>query len=336
VYALKMPAEAHALTDPRFRRALTQMVRRRVPESDAEDIVQSSLAEALASERAPADMDSLRRFVWGIARHKVADFYRRARRERLDVPEMEGPGAPHTEHDLLRWAARELPEGKDAEQTLDWMLREGEGEKLEAIAEAENVPAPRVRQRVSRLRRHLRERWAIEVAALAAIGVVVALIVWEMSRQPGKPITNEPALHQDPVVPKVKAPEPPKSLPGTSDVPNDPSSTPGPAPVPSSSALPSTPGPSSVLPTPPIDPKAAPMPTPTAPTTSATPPPAKPRATPPSGKSKPGPKTSDIFDSDGTPSPSDADLKNVEMNKLGGAKGGGGSGGTGTTGSGKK
>ncbi len=232
-----MPAEAHALTDPRFRRALTQMVRRRVPESEAEDIVQSSLAEALASERAPGEMDALRRFVWGIARHKVADFYRRARREKLDVPELEGPGAPHNEHDLLRWAARELPEGKDAEQTLDWMLREGEGEKLEAIAEAENVPAPRVRQRVSRLRRHLRERWAVELAALAAIGVVVALIVWEMNRQPGKPITHEgPVLREEP---REKAPLPPKSLPGTTDTPNDPSLTPSPtAPAPPSSASP--------------------------------------------------------------------------------------------------
>jgi len=320
-----MPAEAHALTDPRFRRALTQMVRRRVPESDAEDIVQSSLAEALASERAPTDMDSLRRFVWGIARHKVADFYRRARRERLDVPEMEGPGAPHTEQDLLRWAARELPDGTDAEQTLDWMLREGEGEKLEAIAEAENVPAPRVRQRVSRLRRHLRERWAIEVAALAAIGVVVALIVWEMSRQPGKPITNEPALHDDPQVPKLKAPEPPKSLPGTTDVPNDSSLVP--APVPSSQNVPSKPD--SVLPTPTADPTATPTPMPTAPTSSGTPTPVKPRATPPTGKSKPtlSPKTSSL--DDGTPFPSDSDLKEQEMQKvLGGSKSGGTGGGT--------
>ncbi len=314
-----MPAEAHALTDPRFRRALTQMVRRRVPESDAEDIVQSSLAEALAAERAPAEMDALRRFVWGIARHKVADFYRRARRERLDVPEMEGPGAPHTEQDLLRWAARELPDGQDAEQTLDWMLREGEGEKLEAIAEAENVPAPRVRQRVSRLRRHLRERWAIEVAALAAIGVVVALVVWEMSRQPGKPITNEPALHEEP---KNRAPQLPKSLPGTTDVPNL-----APAPVPSSSSSPSsTPGPSSILPTPTVDPTAMPTP-PAPPMQSAFP--AVPQSTgTPTGKSKPSgkptlpSKTSSIFDSDGTtPAPSDTEQKKLEMQKtLGGTK----------------
>ena len=250
-----MPAEQAALTDTRFRRALTQMVRRRVPESDAEDIVQSSLAEALAAANAPTETDALRRFVWGIARHKVADFYRRARREKLDVPEMAAPGAPHTEQDLLRWATRELPDVKDAEQTLEWMLREGEGEKLEAIAEAENLPAPRVRQRVSRLRRHLRERWAVELAALAAIGLVVALIVWEMNRKPGKPITQdapqvEPPQDKKPDdAPRLKdkAPEPPKSLPGTSDVPNDSRLTPAPTPTPTTPpAMPSSSPPSSL------------------------------------------------------------------------------------------
>src|SRR5262245_24500106 len=127
---------ADALTDPTFRLALIQMVRRRVPESDAEDIVQSTLAEALCARNAPEEMDGLRRFVWGIARHKVADFYRRARREKLADAEVATAEAPHAEEDLLRWAARELPPTRDACQTLEWMLREGEGEKLEAIAES--------------------------------------------------------------------------------------------------------------------------------------------------------------------------------------------------------
>ena len=301
-----MPAEAHALTDPRFRRALTQMVRRRVPESEAEDIVQASLAEALASERAPLEMDQLRRFVWGIARHKVADFYRRARRERLDVPEMEGPGAPHTEQDLLRWAARELPAGTDVEQTLDWMLREGEGEKLEAIAEAENLPAPRVRQRVSRLRRHLRERWAIELAALAAIGVVVALVVWEMSRQPGKPITNEgPVLREEP---REKAPVPPKSLPGSTDVPNDPNNPLAPVP----SVTPSAPPPAPVMTGTPAPPSTV-----APPFSSSMPTPPTNGKSKPSAKPSPSPKTSDLGSDD---SPFDLGVKGGSTGTGGGSK----------------
>ena len=101
-------------------------------------------------------------------------------------------GAPHSEEDLLRWAARELPPGKDAEETLEWLLREGAGEKLESIAESARLPAPRVRQRVSRLRKHLRARWAVEIAALTALGVLTALTVWLYRREPPKaPIARD-------------------------------------------------------------------------------------------------------------------------------------------------
>jgi len=57
------------------------MVRRRVPESDAEDIVQSALTEALAARTAPDEPEAMRKWIWGIARNKIADFYRRTRRE---------------------------------------------------------------------------------------------------------------------------------------------------------------------------------------------------------------------------------------------------------------
>jgi len=38
-------------------------------------------------------------------------------------------------------------EGEEHAKTLEWMLREGEGEKLEATAVGADVPAPRVRHR---------------------------------------------------------------------------------------------------------------------------------------------------------------------------------------------
>ena len=202
-----MSSERTALSDPRFRFALSAMVRKRVPESDVEDIVQSALAEALSSATAPREEDALRRWVWGVCRHKVVDFHRRARREKLDVPDVAADDVPHSERDLLRWAARELPPGKDAEETLEWLLREGDGEKLESIAESAKVPAPRVRQRVSRLRKHLRSRWAVEVAALAALGVLTAVVIWAYRREvPTAPIAKE--------IPSaaVPAPETPREL----------------------------------------------------------------------------------------------------------------------------
>lgn len=182
-------AHVHWLADPRLRAQLSAMVRRRVPESEAEDVVQATLAEAVASTSAPDEPEAFRRWVWGVARHKIVDWHRRARRETpggatSDLEEDAPPPTGENEgddgaagRDLLRWAEAELPPGSDARRTLGWMLREGEGEKLESIAESEAMPAPRVRQRVARLRRHLRTRWALEVAALAALGLVIAALV---------------------------------------------------------------------------------------------------------------------------------------------------------------
>ena len=164
--------------DPDLRSALVAMVRKRVPESEVEDIVQQALAEAIESPHAPADSESLRRWIFGVAKNKVVDYHRRAGRESFDLPDVEGTPAPHVEADLLRWAEKNLPEGAENKKTLDWMLREGDGEKLESIAASEKLPPPRVRQRVSRLRRHFKENWQREVAMLAALGVIVSAVVF--------------------------------------------------------------------------------------------------------------------------------------------------------------
>ena len=174
---------------PDLRSALIAMVRKRVPESEVEDIVQQALAEAIESPHAPQDSESLRRWIFGVAKHKVVDYHRRAGRESFDLPDVEGTAAPHLEADLLRWAERNLPEGTENQKTLDWMLREGEGEKLESIAASEKLPPPRVRQRVSRLRRHFKENWQREVALLAALGVIIsAVVLFVLKKEDPNPI----------------------------------------------------------------------------------------------------------------------------------------------------
>lgn len=176
---------------PELRAALVAMVRKRVPESEVEDIVQATLADAIESPNAPTDAESLRRWIFGIAKNKVVDYHRRAGRETFDLPEVSGGPAPHAEADLLRWAEKHLPPGEENKKTLDWMLREGDGEKLEWIAESEKVPAPRVRQRVSRLRRHLKTHWQKEVALLAAIGVIVGILALLLRPKEPEPIASE-------------------------------------------------------------------------------------------------------------------------------------------------
>lgn len=174
------PRLSEPLADPVLRRYLLDFVRRRVAPADADDIVQTVLCEALTAKNRPEEGLELRKYLLGIARHKVADTHRRSSREEVrDPPELVASPPPIEEEALLRWAERQAPETEEAKKTLAWMAREGEGEKLESIAEEEQVPAARVRQRVSRMRRWMKERWLAELAAVAAF-VAVGLILWRI------------------------------------------------------------------------------------------------------------------------------------------------------------
>jgi DNA-directed RNA polymerase specialized sigma24 family protein len=176
------------LSDPTLLSALGAHVRSRVPSADAEDVVQSVLADALIAEGAPHDdAEALRRWLYGVARNKIADFYRRTRREQPtdDMGAVESPSSGRASgKDLLTWAEKELPPGSEAKRTFEWMLREGDGEKLESIAASEKLPAPRVRKRVSRMREHFRARWAAYVAGLVAAGLAIIVAVYVFHKKP--------------------------------------------------------------------------------------------------------------------------------------------------------
>lgn len=152
-----------------LRDGLAALLRRRVPREEVADLVQAVLCDALASERTPTEPDELARWVTGIARHKIADFRRRAGRLVLDERAVESTApalpAPFEARRILDEVLSHESTFRDRE-TLDWMVREHAGEPLCAIAAEEGIPSPTVRQRVSRLRRLLRSKFAW-VAALA-------------------------------------------------------------------------------------------------------------------------------------------------------------------------
>jgi DNA-directed RNA polymerase specialized sigma24 family protein len=158
---LGMSCVRQRLLEPGFRARLSAMVRRRVPASDADDVLQTVMCDALAASAAPASDVDAGRFIGGIAKNKVADFHRRSRREAHDAANVEelpsGQGARAEACVLLGAIAEDVT--PSAKQTLEWIVREHAGEELAQIAKEARLPAPVVRQRVSRMRRALRARW---------------------------------------------------------------------------------------------------------------------------------------------------------------------------------
>jgi DNA-directed RNA polymerase specialized sigma24 family protein len=169
---------ATLIAAPSTRRLLARYVARRVPACDVEDVVQATLCDALSSGRAPREARDFQRWLLAIARFKVVDAHRAAARAAPGEPgELPAPAPPVEALSLLRWAERQLPRGAATEATVRWMVREADGDKLEAIAADEALPAERVRQRVSRLRRWMRERWVAEIAAAVALTALVVSVV---------------------------------------------------------------------------------------------------------------------------------------------------------------
>jgi len=156
------------LANPDVRRRLVAMVSRRVPADATEDVVQSVLCDALVARDVPS-VETVPRWLFAIARHKVADFHRRARRRREVAEAIEGAASdPIEERDLLERAQAIAPDPR----AFEWIVRTEEGATLAEIAEQEDLPAPVVRQRVSRLRRALRT--ALLAAATLALVLLVA------------------------------------------------------------------------------------------------------------------------------------------------------------------
>ena len=165
------------------RRGLTAMLRRRVPLQEVEDVAQTVLADALASSAIPTDPEELRRWLTGIARHKIADYHRRAARTSAriaqngdDEPLESATSLPTAfeEREVLHALLGEKRSRREAE-TMEWLVREHAGERLADIASENGVPAPVVRQRVSRLRRALRSRWTGVFGLVALLAGLSAL-----------------------------------------------------------------------------------------------------------------------------------------------------------------
>ena len=191
------------LADPGLREGLLKYARRRLPPAEVEDLVQNTLTEALVAANAPSDQADFRRWVHGIARHKIADSYRRRGRLPIVSADLDqSPADPSgSTGELSQWIERELPKTDNAQATLHWLLREGDGESLDEIARDVDLPAPRVRQRVSRLRRHFHTRWL----ALGAAGLLSLLGVGALFYRALQPTVVPPSIAREPLTPLERA-----------------------------------------------------------------------------------------------------------------------------------
>jgi len=201
--------KAARLADPRLREGLLSYARRRLPPGEVEDLVQNTLTEALLAANVPSDESAFRRWVHGIARHKIADSYRRRARVPIPTPDADQRAAEATlsTGELSQWIESELPKTEEAQATLHWLLRESDGESLDEIARDLDLPAPRVRQRVSRLRRHFHARWlalglaglllSIGVGLLIAGGKRAAIVPPSIAREPATPLERARGLREN-------------------------------------------------------------------------------------------------------------------------------------------
>ncbi len=228
------------VADPALRREVEAAVRRRVRGDEAEDVVQATLADVLSAGGVPEEPEEFRRFVFGVVRNKVFDHFRRQKRhaQGLGNDEVLAPEPPLSARDILRWAEGELPDS-ESQSTLEWMLREGDGEKLEHIARDAQLPATRVRKRVSRLRKFLRDRWAAELLLIGAVLLLGGLgALWWLARgrNPDDFVKREP-VRPLPSAPRSLSP----SRPAGSAAPIPNSVAPLPSAGPSPSSLPQEP-----------------------------------------------------------------------------------------------
>ncbi len=149
---------------------LRAFIRRRVPAQDAEDVAQEALLRIHKSAASLRDPQRVQSWVYSVARHAVADYYRTHRRveisDSIELDAMPDPSAgiaeklgtfegDHSTHEeVLSWlrpTAEQLPAGyREALLMADF-----EGLTQREVAAALNLSLPGAKSRVQRARRML-------------------------------------------------------------------------------------------------------------------------------------------------------------------------------------
>ena len=137
---------------PRIRAFVRQMVGSR---QAAEDITQDIFTQLwLRPNRFDPTRGTLRAYLFGVARHRSADWWRQARPESPFPEDRHATDNPERDS-VIADALRRLPE----EQRMLLWLREVEGQSYAELASILNIPLGTVRSRLFAARQALRVIW---------------------------------------------------------------------------------------------------------------------------------------------------------------------------------
>jgi RNA polymerase sigma factor (sigma-70 family) len=216
------------LSDPQLYALVRNAVARRVPADHVDDIVQTTMLEAHASQTYPVDRAGFVRWLRLKARSNAIDWLRRRRRADQSLGEREGEDAesvPATSfvveneaRERLRFALTRIKDRPGRGRRALWLLRRAVGESFDEIGSADGVPAKTVERSVQRLQKDLRSAWIVAGVGVLVIALVRALLLHGEhyhEAHPGPAPTVEPAPSPGPTVPapRTAAPDPQSAAP---------------------------------------------------------------------------------------------------------------------------
>ncbi len=199
------------LAYPAIAQKILAVVRTRVPESDAPDVVQATYLRALLVPRPPEDDAELLRLVATIARGQVADFHRSRTRRAARIADAAEPDevapddGPSSARDLvearevLAWIEGEVERGNIPPELLRWSREFAAGATFNEIARREGKTASAVKVALHRGRKLVTHRWSKYVAAAALGALVVAMLY--ARRLPDEQVASPPVKSTPPSAP---------------------------------------------------------------------------------------------------------------------------------------
>ena len=170
---MRSPSTSEASREPswaHFVDGLRAFIARRVPAQDAEDVAQDALLRIHRSAASLRDPQRVQGWVYSVARHAIADYYRAHRRvevaDALELESMADPNAgvaeklatfsgDHSAHEeVLTWL-RPTAEGLPEAYREALLLADFEGLTQRQVAERLDLSLPGAKSRVQRARRML-------------------------------------------------------------------------------------------------------------------------------------------------------------------------------------